>query len=141
MRKKMTFRYAKENDLPALKTRAGSRGLFSTRYMQVGTGSTGATAIGIEQVTAEEKSFNYGLELGIEAEAKVMGVTAGASAKFGYGYGFTNSTSEGLFIEGQVPSIPGDKYNTDLAFKWGLLMYPMSGTGQSFNFLTYWVDQ
>ena len=136
------FSYAKESDLPGLKTNAGNRGLFTTTSnMNVGVTSTGTTSQSVEQVTTEEKSFDYELELGIEAETKVAGVTIGASAKFGYGYGFSNSTSAGIFIEGEVPDIPQNKYSTDLDFRWGLLMYPMSGPGQSFNLVTYWVDQ
>jgi hypothetical protein len=118
-----------------------ARGLYSTKGMTVGVGDTGNTGQSVEEMTSEEKSFDYGVELSIEGEMKAGGVTVGASEKFNYGYGVTNSVSSSIFIEGEVPDIPTALHTTALDFKWGLLMYPTTGTGQAFNLVTYWVDK
>jgi hypothetical protein len=72
---------------------------------------------------------------------KVAGATVGASEKFGYGYEFSTSVEKGVFIEGEVPDIPPAKNSTALSFRWGLLMYPATANGQTFNLVTYWVDK
>jgi hypothetical protein len=141
------FTYATQSEVETIKnsskdSKGNVRGLYTTTtIMHVGTSSKGTSKQSVEQVTTAEKSFDYGLELSVEAEAKVAGVTVGRSAKFDYGHGITNSVSSGLFIEGEVPDIPQEQYSSALDFRWGLLMYPMTGKNQSFNLVTYWVDQ
>jgi hypothetical protein len=134
--------YAKESDVAGIKAQAGNKGLFTTTSsMRNGTSATGTSSLNVEQVTSAEKNFDYELEDTFEAEVKVGGATIGGSAGYHYGHSITNTTSSGLFIEGEVPDIPQANHSTDLDFRWGLLMYPVSGTGQNFNLVTYWVDR
>jgi hypothetical protein len=134
--------YLTRSAMAAKKNQVGDRGLFTTiRSVNAGISNTGSTSQSVETVTAEEVDLGYELELGIEAEFEVGAVKAGVNASFSYGYNHTAITSEGLFIEGEVPDIPTATPNAQSkVFTWGLLMYPMEKPGLAYNFVTYWTE-
>jgi hypothetical protein len=107
--------------------------------MTAGMGA-GSTTINIEQVKGTEASFSFDLETEIEAETKLGGVKVGASVGFSYGYETTSSVSEGTYIEGTVPAIPKENYDSKLDFNWGLMAYPKKDAEQDYIFVTYWTD-
>ncbi|MDR0411491.1 MAG: hypothetical protein LBH75_05920, partial [Treponema sp.] len=122
------------------KSQANGQGLFSTvTYMTAGQG-TGSSTINIEKVKGTEDNFEFNLETEISGKIKVGGATIGGSAGFQYGYESTSSVSDGTFIEGTVPAIPWDNYDTTIDFRWGLMAYPKKDSTQSYILVTYWTE-
>jgi hypothetical protein len=123
------------------KSQAGNRGLFSTNTQMSAGEGTGSTTINIETVTGTDSSFNFDLEVEISGKKKFPGgVAIGASAGFQYGYESTSSVSDGTYIEGTVPAIPGTYYTADRDFTWGLMAYPKQDPNQDYIFVTYWTN-
>jgi hypothetical protein len=103
-------------DRTTQKAQAGNKGLFSTTsQIRAGEGNGSAT-ISMEQVTGEDSTFAYDLEVEVSASAKAEGVKLGASVDFSYGYETTSSVSEGTSIEGTMPAIPSEYYTADRDF-------------------------
>jgi hypothetical protein len=124
----------------AQKAAAGNKGLFSTNTQMTAGIGQGSTTINIEKVSGQESSFAFDLETEIAGKVKVGGVSIGASVGFSYGYESTTSVSEGTWIEGTVPAIPTESYESDMDFRWGLMAYPRKDPYQSYVFVTYWLD-
>ena len=93
-----------------------------------------------DPLAGELSTYNYDLDVLVEAEAVLGGVLGSGGAGFQYGYNSTVSTSTGTHITGVVGIIPSGNPEE---FTWGLMMYPYihAGTGQAFNIVTYWVDE
>ncbi|MFP4384104.1 MAG: hypothetical protein ACLFSE_08645 [Spirochaetia bacterium] len=133
------FSYADESERDTLQAASGNRGLFSRHSLEVGTG-TGTGVISLEDVETETSTFDYTLDVTVEAETQVGTVIAGASAGYQFGYSYSTSVSQGTYIEGEVPDIPQDDFNSERRFWWGLMAYPVLHLGQEFTMVTYWVD-
>lgn len=133
------FSYANEAEKESLRTKYGNVGLFSTHYLQVGVGG-GSSKISLEDLNSETSTYDYSLDVTVSMEAKTEGLVIGGSAGYQYGYSYSSTVSTGTYIEGEVPDIPTLDYNSDKAFKWGLLSYPMTQNGQKFTIVTYWVQ-
>ncbi len=76
----------------------------------------------------------------IEAEVQAGTVIAGSGVGYQYGYSYSTSVTTGTYIEGEVPDIPENKYDSDMRFRWGLMAYPRTHQGQQFTIVTYWAD-
>jgi hypothetical protein len=129
-------------------------GLFSTNAdMHAGVSDTGNSILNVSTVASTDKSFDYELSLDMELKIKIAGVTASVGAGASYQLSTTNTVSNGIEIEGDVPDISKDfnEANTPELFNWGLVMFPTSSTKldptgstgktkQAFNLVTYWVS-
>lgn len=135
------FSYADQTQRDTLESESGSKRLFSEYFLQVGTSDSGFTVITLEDLTTETSTYDYDLNVTVEAEISAGGIVAGTSAGFNYGYSYSSSVSTGTWIEGEVPDIPGASYTSDKQFKWGLMAYPKTVGSQQFTIVTYWVDQ
>ncbi|MDR2150980.1 MAG: FG-GAP-like repeat-containing protein [Spirochaetaceae bacterium] len=124
----------------AQKSAAGDKGLFSTNTQMTAGQGGGSTTINIETVTGTEDSFAFDLGIEVSAEGVGASLLVGASAGFSYGYETTSSVSEGTYIEGEVPAIPVESYNSSLDFDWGLMAYPKKDGNQEYILVTYWID-
>lgn len=132
------FTYNSSSSMASIKAQSNNRGLFSTSYRTAGSG--GNTFIQIDDLSSELSTYNYDLDVIVEAEAVLGGVLIGGGAGFQYGYNSTVATKEGTHIRGEIGRIPT---GNNLEFTWGLMMYPYlhNKTGQAFNIVTYWVDE
>ena len=132
------FSYATESEKDTLKD-SSDKGLFSDHFLQVGTG-TGSSTISLEDLSGDTSTYDYSLDVTVSMEATVVGISVGGSVGYQYGYSYSSTVSTGTYIEGEVPDIPSDSYNSDRAFRWGLMSYPVTNSGQNFTIVTYWVQ-
>lgn len=129
------FSYAGESEKDSLKDTV-SRGLFSEHHLWVGVGSSGSSEISLEDLQGETSSYDYELDISVEAEIGVGGITAGVSGGFNYGYSYATTYTTGTYIAGSVPDVP----EAFQLFHWGLLAYPVSDRGQQFTLISYWTE-
>lgn len=132
------FSYATEAEKDTLKG-LDNPGLFSDSSLQVGTG-TGSSTIGLENLSGDTDTYAYSLDVTVSMEATVVGISIGGSAGYQYGYSYSSTINKGTYIEGEVPDIPQDYYNSNRAFEWGLMSYPVTKSGQKFTIVSYWVQ-
>ncbi len=135
------FSYDDRTGRDELESDSGGRGLFSNHSVSVGTSTTGTSVITLEDLTTETDTYEYELGVTVAAEVSAGGVLAGGSVGYQYGYSYSTSVSRGTYIEGEVPDVPEDDYDSDKAFVWGLMAYPDIAGGQEFTIVTYWVDK
>ncbi|MBN1647233.1 MAG: hypothetical protein JW874_04300 [Spirochaetales bacterium] len=134
------FSYADEDERDVLEDASGDRGLFSSHNLQVGTSNSGTSVITLEDLVSETANFDYELSVDVEAEVTGASITAGVNAGYCYGYSYSTTVTTGTYIEGEVPDIPPDDYESSMQFRWGLMAYPKEDLDQSFTIVTYWVD-
>ena len=116
-------------------------GMFSGEQI-VGISDSGSTSTLIGETITITDTYAYTLTVTLEAEVTAASITAGVSAGYKYGYTYETSVTTGIYIEGEVPDIPGWKADEGYPlYKWGLMSYPMEveESNQKFTVVTYWV--
>ena len=119
----------------------GRRGILSTSRQTAGMGGGSVSRIHVEAACSEGYVWANGQAVKTEFEAQAGIYTTGASATVRGEQSYEMSSTDGVFLEGAVASIPGGLENSDLDFLWGLVLFQASaGTSQTFSVLTYWVE-
>jgi hypothetical protein len=64
----------------------------------------------------------------------------GASAGFRHGFEYSVTNTYSTFYEGTVGDIPVAEFTPDMAYQFGLFIYPCACEGREFTVVYYWVE-